>query len=94
MRQYYLVPAARRLKIVDHMRMHDLRHAYASLMLAAGFKPYEVSRWMGHANVSTTDGIYAHLYPMDYNSQIARFESFVSDEFAKVGPVAEASGEA
>jgi len=34
----------------------ELAHTYASLMLAAGFKPYEVSRWMGHANVSTTDG--------------------------------------
>ncbi len=26
------------------MRLHDLRHTYASLMLAAGFPPYEVSR--------------------------------------------------
>ncbi|AYF97003.1 tyrosine-type recombinase/integrase [Protaetiibacter intestinalis] len=78
-RQYYLVPAAQRLKIVGHMRMHDLRHTYASLMLAAGFKPYEVSRWMGHANVSTTDGIYGHLYPSDYTDQIARFEAFVAD---------------
>lgn len=78
-RQYYLVPTARRLKIVPHMRMHDLRHTYASLMLAAGFKPYEVSRWMGHANVSTTDGIYGHLYPSDYTDQIARFEAFVAE---------------
>ncbi|WP_426626316.1 tyrosine-type recombinase/integrase [Leifsonia sp. McL0607] len=57
----------------------DLRHTYASLMFAAGFKPYEVSRWMGHANVSTTDGIYAHLYPSDYNEQIARFDAFVAE---------------
>lgn len=78
-RQYYLVPAARRLKVVQHMRMHDFRHTYASLMLAAGFKLYEVSRWMGHANVSTTDGIYGHLYPSDYTDQIARFEVFVAE---------------
>lgn len=61
------------------MRFHDLRHTFASLMLAAGFKPYEVSRWMGHANVTTTDSIYAHLYPSDYAQQVAKFEAFVSE---------------
>lgn len=35
------------------MRLHDLRHAFTSLMLAATFKPYEVSRWMGHGSVTT-----------------------------------------
>ncbi|ROQ38309.1 phage integrase family protein [Frondihabitans sp. PhB188] len=60
------------------MRFHDLRHTYASMMFAAGFEPYEVSRWMGHTNVSTTDGIHAHLYPSDYNEQIARFEAFIA----------------
>ncbi|SBN62773.1 Site-specific recombinase XerD [Curtobacterium sp. 9128] len=77
-RAYYLVPAAQRAGVVQHMRFHDLRHTYASLMLAAGFKPYEVSRWMGHASVSTTDTIYGHLYPTDYVSQINRFESWLS----------------
>lgn len=61
----YLVPVAQRAGVVQHMRFHDLRHTYASLMLAAGFKPYEVSRWMGHASVSTTATIYGHLYPTD-----------------------------
>jgi integrase len=59
------------------MRFHDLRHTAASLWLAAGFKPYEVSRWLGHANVSTTDSIYAHLYPSDYTQHVARFDAFV-----------------
>ena len=60
------------------MRFHDLRHTYVSLMLAAGCKPYEVNRWMGHASVSTTDAIYGNLYPTDYDDQIARFEAFVA----------------
>jgi integrase len=77
-RAHYLVPAAQRAGVVQHMRFHDLRHTYASLMLAAGFKPYEVSRWMGHAFVSTTDTIYGHLYPTDYDSMINLYETFVS----------------
>lgn len=76
-RRYHLVPAARRLGIADKMRFHDLRHTYASMMLAAGFEPYKVSRWMGHGSVATTDGIYGHLYQADYNAQIAQFEAFV-----------------
>lgn len=60
------------------MRFHDLRHTYASLMLAAGFPPYEVSRWLGHASLATTDSIYAHLYPSDYASLVDRFEAFAN----------------
>ncbi|AMM20407.1 hypothetical protein AX769_09910 [Frondihabitans sp. PAMC 28766] len=77
-RRYFVSPAVTALGMSE-MRFHDLRHTYASMMLAAGFKPYEVSRWMGHASVSTTDGIYAHLDPSDYNEQIARFEAYVAE---------------
>ncbi|BBY98039.1 tyrosine-type recombinase/integrase [Mycolicibacterium fallax] len=41
---------------------HALRHTYASLMIAAGRPPLEVARFMGHAKVTTTLGVYAHLY--------------------------------
>jgi integrase len=61
-RRNYFRPALRAVKLPE-MRVHDLRHTAASLWLAAGFKPYEVSRWLGHASVTTTDAIYAHLYP-------------------------------
>lgn len=75
--RHYFKPALERVGM-PLMRVHDLRHTYASLMLAAGFKPHEVSRWMGHANVATTDSIYAHLYPSDYGDQITKFEAFVA----------------
>jgi integrase len=59
------------------MRFHDLRHTFASLMLTAQFPPYEVSRWMGLANLATTDSIYAHLYPSYYSACLNKFEAFV-----------------
>jgi hypothetical protein len=46
-------------------------------MFAAGLRPYEASRGMGHASVSIKRSVYAHLYPSDYKKQIARFEAFV-----------------
>ena len=78
-RRNYLKPALRSLTMDDGMRFHDLRHTFASLMLAAQFPPYEVSRWMGHANLATTDTIYAHLYPSDYSAHIAKCEAFAAE---------------
>ena len=76
-RRNYLRPALAAAGLGE-MRFHDLRHTFASLMLAAGFPPYEVSRWLGHANLATTDPVYAHLYPSDYTAHQDRFEAFVA----------------
>lgn len=43
------------------LRLHDLRHAHASELLAAGVPITAVSRRLGHASVNITLGIYAHL---------------------------------
>jgi integrase len=59
------------------VRFHDLRHTAASLWLAAGIPPYKVSRWLGHANVTTTDGIYGHLYPGDHSAETALLDAYV-----------------
>lgn len=45
---------------VPTLRNHDLRHLSASLALAAGITLPDVSRRLGHANVSVTATIYAH----------------------------------
>lgn len=41
--------------------IHSLRHTYASMMIAGGTPLVVVSRRMGHAQVSTTANIYAHV---------------------------------
>lgn len=60
------------------VRLHDLRHTYASLMWAAGVDLSVVSRWLGHANVATTDAIYAHLYRHDHASERERFAAYMA----------------
>jgi integrase len=50
---------------------HSLRHTYASLCIAAGRPPLEVARFMGHAKVTTTLGVYAHLYADDFADAMA-----------------------
>ena len=78
MRQYYLVPAAQRPGVADHMRFHDLRHTYASLMLAAEFSPFEVSRYLGHDSIELVGKVYGHLYPTDSAAVADKFERFAA----------------
>ncbi len=45
------------------MRLHDLRHGVASLMVAQGVHMKVVADQLGHSSVSTTDRFYAHIQP-------------------------------
>jgi len=48
---------------VKRIRVHDLRHSHASLLIELGFSPLLISERLGHENVQTTLETYAHLYP-------------------------------
>ena len=52
--------AAAGVKII---RVHDLRHSHASLLIELGFSPLLISERLGHENIETTLQIYSHLYP-------------------------------
>lgn len=43
------------------VRLHDLRHGQASLMLAAGVPMSSVSKRLGHASIAITADTYSHL---------------------------------
>lgn len=55
--------ARRRAKLDQGVRLHDLRHALATRMLAAGDDIRTVSGRLGHADPSTTLRVYAHWVP-------------------------------
>lgn len=44
------------------LEFHALRNTYVSLCVAAGIPPLEIARFMGHAKVTTTLSVYAHLF--------------------------------
>jgi len=46
---------------VPHVRLHDLRHTFASMALDAGVDLKTVSNALGHSTISTTADIYAHV---------------------------------
>lgn len=48
---------------VKEIRVHDLRHSHASLLIELGFSPLLIAERLGHEKVQTTLDIYSHLYP-------------------------------
>ena len=48
---------------VKQIRVHDIRHSHASLLIELGFSPLLISERLGHENIETTLSVYSHLYP-------------------------------
>jgi len=44
-----------------HVRLHDLRHGQANLMLAAGVSMAVVSKRLGHSTITITSDTYSHM---------------------------------
>lgn len=59
---------------VKRIRVHDLRHSHASLLIYLGFNAPLVSERLGHESVSTTLDIYTHLFPSKQTEVIERLE--------------------
>lgn len=52
-----LVPA------VEGVRLHDLRHTFATLQLSAGVHFMQVSKWLGHSTFTLTLDVYGDRIP-------------------------------
>ncbi len=48
---------------VHRIRVHDLRHSHASLLINLGEPPLLIQERLGHENIETTLNTYSHLYP-------------------------------
>ena len=48
---------------VKRIRVHDLRHSHASLLVELGFQPLAIAERLGHEKIETTLNTYSHLYP-------------------------------
>jgi integrase len=48
---------------VPRIRVHDLRHTYATIALRAGVHPAVVSERLGHSSIAITVDLYSHVVP-------------------------------
>lgn len=56
-------PATATTPAVRGVRLHDLRHTFATMQLMAGVHFLQVSRWLGHGQASLTLDVYGDWIP-------------------------------
>ena len=74
-------PGAKRI------RVHDLRHSHASLLIEKGFTPLLIAERLGHEKIETTLETYSHLFPNKQN-EVASKSDLLAAKGAKNPDVA------
>ncbi len=64
------------------LRLYDLRHTAASLMIRHGASVKAVQRQLGHATASITLDVYGHLFPDELDALAGRLEDARADALA------------
>ncbi len=68
------------------IRLHDLRHTHATILLRDRENVRVVSERLGHASVTTTLATYSHVMPGDQRQAAARFAELVTGPEHDHGP--------
>ena len=63
-----------KLSGVKKIRIHDLRHSHASLLIHMDVPVLLISERLGHKNIETTLQTYAHLYPSRLNDTMLELQ--------------------
>ena len=69
-----LDPSGRPDLLPEELRLYDLRHTAASLMIRQGASVKAVQRQLGHATASITLDVYGHLFPDELDALASRLE--------------------
>ena len=62
---------------VKQIRIHDLRHSHASLLVELGFSPLLIAQRLGHEKIETTLQIYSHLFSNKEEELINTIENLI-----------------
>jgi integrase len=71
---------------VKQIKVHDIRHSFASMMINLGVDIYVLSKLMGHASIEETTGTYGHLYP---SKQTKIIDKLNNKEYLKLDKIEE-----
>jgi integrase len=69
---------------LDPITLHECRHTFASLLIAAGVNAKALSVYMGHASISTTFDRYGHLMPGGEDEAAALADAYLERANARV----------
>ena len=68
---------------VKRIRIHDLRHTHATLLMLAGVNPKVVSERLGHKDVAFTLRVYSHVLPQMQTDAAAAFDATILEAAEK-----------
>lgn len=60
---------------IKKIKIHEIRHSHASLLIEQGFNPLLISERLGHDDIQTTLNTYSHLYPNKHGQMAAQLNS-------------------
>ena len=63
---------------LPNIRLHDLRHSCATLLLAQGVSPRVIMEILGHSQVSLTLNTYSHVLPALQREAAARINAVLA----------------
>lgn len=81
--KYHLTAEMKRcaeLSGVKKIRVHDIRHSHASMLIEQGYNVLLISERLGHENVETTLNTYGHLYPNKHRELADNLEKMRPDK--------------
>ncbi len=67
---------------LEPIGLHECRHTFASLMIAAGVNAKALSAYMGHSSVTITLDRYGHLMPGNESEAAERLDAYLADAVA------------
>ena len=68
---------------LEHIRFHDFRHSFATLLINSGESIETISKLLGHANASMTYNIYYHLLPEKAQKAVMKIDDLVKQQKEK-----------
>lgn len=57
--------------------LHECRHTFASLLIAAGVNAKAITSYLGHASIQTTFDLYGHLMPGNEDEAVALVDAYL-----------------
>lgn len=72
-------------KVIDDnklkpLRLHDLRHTFASICNQEGITMYNISKALGHSQQNTTSNIYTHLFDKTHEHAVNKVADAVLEK--------------
>jgi integrase len=77
---------------LTRITLHECRHSFASLMIAAGVNAKALSTYMGHANISITLDRYGHLMPGNEDEAAGLLDAYLEAQAKQAADKARAAG--